>query len=49
MAADDPRLKALLMTFRQALIIMLGGLEDYLGLPRSIEPRAKRSSALPQT
>lgn len=30
------------MVAREAVIIFLGGLEDYLGLPRSIVPRRKR-------
>jgi len=34
--------RILLMAIRQALIIALGALEDYLGLPRSIVPRRKR-------
>jgi hypothetical protein len=37
--------RALLMAFRQALIIMLGALEDYLQLERSITPRHKRQRA----
>lgn len=34
--------RAFWMAFRQALIIMLGAIEDRLGLPRSIVPRRKR-------
>jgi hypothetical protein len=30
------------MTVRQALIMILGALEDYLGLERSIVPRHRR-------
>lgn len=30
------------MAIRQALIILLGAIEDYLGLDRSIVPRHKR-------
>ncbi len=30
------------MTIRQGLIIALGGLEEYLGIERSIIPRRKR-------
>jgi hypothetical protein len=38
---DDipPRWRVFLMCVRQALIIALGGLEDLLGVPRSITPR----------
>jgi hypothetical protein len=32
----------LLMSVRQALIIVLGAIEDYLGLSRSIVPNRKR-------
>jgi len=38
----DPRTRKLLMTFREAMIIALGALEDYLSVPRSIQPRRKR-------
>jgi hypothetical protein len=34
----------LLTAFRQALIIMLGAIEDYLGMERSIVPRHRRSA-----
>lgn len=33
----------LLMTVRQALIMVLGALEDFLDLERSIAPRRKRN------
>jgi len=39
---DDDRQRTLLMAVRQALIIALGAIEDYLGLARSIVPRRKR-------
>ena len=39
------RQRTLLMAIRQALIIALGALEDYLGLQRSIIPRHKRGPA----
>ena len=39
----DRRTRMLLMSIRQALIIALGGVEDYLGLPRSIVPRRKKN------
>ena len=38
----DERARVLLMAVRQALIIALGAIEDYLGLERSIIPRRKR-------
>jgi len=38
----DARTKALLMVVRQALIMMLGAIEDFLELERSIVPRRKR-------
>jgi hypothetical protein len=38
----EERTLAMLMSVRQALIIALGALEDYLGLERSIVPRRKR-------
>ena len=41
MASD---LRVLLMALRQALIIALGALEDYLNLERSIIPRRKRNN-----
>lgn len=34
--------KILLMALRQALIMMLGAIEDYLEVQRSIVPRRKR-------
>jgi len=36
------RFKVLLMAVRQALIIILGAIESYLEIPRSIIPRRKR-------
>ena len=46
-AATEPatvtdRERTLLMARRQAIIIDLGAIEDYLGLERSIVPRRKR-------
>ena len=38
----DERQRILLMTFRQALIMVLGALEDYMGMPRSVVPKRKR-------
>ena len=37
------RFKIFLMAMRQALIIAIGALEDYLDIDRSIIPRRKRS------
>ena len=37
-----PRTRILLMAIRQALIMVLGALEDYLEIERSIVPRRKR-------
>lgn len=42
---DGPQTEAarrLWMTRRQAIIMELGAIEDYLDLPRSIVPRRKR-------
>lgn len=36
------RTRVLLLTVRQCLIMVLGALEDYLELERSIVPRSKR-------
>lgn len=38
------RERVLLMAVRQALIIALGALEDYLNLERSIVPQRKRGN-----
>lgn len=38
----DDRTRVLLMAVRQALIMILGALEEYLGMERSIIPRKKR-------
>lgn len=37
-------LRTLLLALRQALIIALGAIEDYLGMERSIVPKHKRVS-----
>ena len=39
---NDQRFYILLMAVRQALIIILGAIEDYLRMERSIVPRRKR-------
>jgi len=41
--AED-RTRVLLLAVRQALIMVLGALETYLDLPRSIEPKHRRES-----
>lgn len=38
----DPRVRTLLIGVRQALIMILGHIEDFLGIERSIIPRHKR-------
>jgi hypothetical protein len=38
----DPKLKVLLMAIRQALLIALGALEEYIGLERSVIPKHKK-------
>lgn len=38
----ENRTRVLLMAVRQGLIIILGGIEDYLEIERSITPRHKR-------
>ena len=38
----DGRTRVLLLAIRQALIIALGALEEYLGMERSIIPKRKR-------
>lgn len=38
----DDRTRKLWMTIRQALIMILGAIEEYLEMPRSIVPRRKR-------
>jgi hypothetical protein len=38
----DERTRTLLMTCRQVLLMLLGALEDYLGLERSVIPKHKR-------
>ncbi len=37
----DNRIKVLLLAIRQAILIALGALEDYLELPRSKAPKHK--------
>lgn len=42
MIAAPDRQRILLMAIRQALIIVLGAIEDYLSLERTVIPRHKR-------
>lgn len=37
-----PKTRLLLLTVRQAIIMVLGALEDYLGVQRSIIPKHKQ-------
>lgn len=41
------RTRTLLLSIRQALIIVLGAIEDYLSMERSIVPRRKRKAVGP--
>jgi hypothetical protein len=41
-ATMDLRSRTLALAVRQALIIILGAIEDWLGMERSIVPRHKR-------
>jgi hypothetical protein len=38
----DAKIRRLLIAVRQALLIMIGGIEDYLGLERSVVPKRKK-------
>lgn len=40
----DDKQRTLWMVIRQALIMILGAVEDFLNIPRSIIPRKKRQS-----
>ena len=42
--AQDVKERILWMALRQALIIILGAIEDYLEMERSIVPRRKRAA-----
>ncbi len=37
-----PKQRVLLLAFRQSLLMMLGAIEDYLGVERSVCPKHKR-------
>jgi hypothetical protein len=39
----EPRTRTLLLAIRQALLIALGALEDYLCVPRSVTPKHLRN------
>jgi hypothetical protein len=39
----EDRTRVLLISIRQALIMILGAIEDYLGVERSITPKHKRT------
>lgn len=41
-AITDPRTRVLLMAVREALLMVLGALEDYLCIQRTKEPNHKR-------
>ena len=41
----SPRTRVLLMAVRQALLICLGAIEDYLQIERSITPKHQRREA----
>lgn len=43
MLAAPDRTRVLLLAVRQALLIVLGALEDYLCMERSIVPKHRRS------
>ena len=40
----DERTRVLLTILRRALIMVLGAIEDYLDMPRSIGPKQKRGA-----
>lgn len=42
-------MRALLMTIRQAILMLLGGIEDYLGMPRSVVPKHVRKESEGET
>lgn len=44
MMKRDEKTRQLLISVRQALLIALGALEDYLGLPRTVVPKHKRDT-----
>ena len=37
--------RRMLLVFRQCLLMALGALEEYLEIPRSVEPKHKRKAA----
>jgi hypothetical protein len=38
----NPQTRALLITLRQAILLVLGAIEDYLGMERSVIPKHLR-------
>ena len=42
MTGNDVKTKALLLSVRQAIIIVLGAIEDYLSMERSIVPKHRK-------
>lgn len=41
----DPRMRMLLLAVRQSLLIVLGAVESYLCMERSVQPKHKRDEA----
>jgi hypothetical protein len=41
----DARTRLLLMTLREALLMVLRGIEDYLGMPRSVPTKREKEQA----
>jgi hypothetical protein len=45
MRSMDDKTRVLLLAVRQALLIVLGALENYMGMERSVVPKHKRENA----
>lgn len=43
--SSDARTRVLLLTFREALLLVLRGIEDYLGMPRSVPTKREKEGA----
>jgi len=41
----ESRKRLLLLTFREALLLALRGIEDYLGMPRSVPTKREKEGA----
>ena len=41
----EDKTRILLLAVRQAILIILGAIEDYLGLERSVVPKHRRQTA----